>query len=63
MVDRVEQGETVIVTRAGVQVAELRPLPRPRLNAAALLACWRTVPVVDAAGLRADVDSVLDPGL
>jgi prevent-host-death family protein len=63
VVDRVERGETVIVTRDGVQVAELRPLPRPRLNAAALLARWRTVPLVDAAEMRADIDSVLDPEL
>ena len=63
VVDRVERGETVIVTRDGVQVAELRPLPRPRLNAAALLARWRAVPLVDAAAMRADIDSVLDPEL
>lgn len=63
VIDRVERGETVIVTRAGVPVGELRPLPRPRLSARSLLTRWRSVPVVDAAASRADVDAVLDPGL
>lgn len=60
---RVEQGETVVVTRAGVPVGELRPLPRPRLNAASLLARWRTVPIVDAERFHADLDAVLEPEL
>lgn len=60
---RVEQGETVVVTRAGVPVGELRPLPRPRLSAASLLARWRTVPAIDAGAFRADIDTVLDPRL
>jgi prevent-host-death family protein len=60
---RVEQGETVIVTRAGVPVGELRPLPKPRLSATSLLGRWRSVPVVDPDAFRADVDAVLDPAL
>jgi prevent-host-death family protein len=60
---RVEQGETVIVTRAGVPVGELRPLPRPRLSATSLLDRWRSVPVVDLDVFRADIDAVLDPTL
>lgn len=60
---RVERGETVTVTRAGVPVGELRPLPRPRLTATTLLARWRSVPVVDAAAFRADVDTAIDPSL
>lgn len=60
---RVERGESLTVTRAGVPVGELRPLPRPRLTAATLLARWRSVPVVDAARLRADIDDVLDSSL
>lgn len=63
VLDRVERGETVVVTRAGVPIGELRPLPRPRLSARSLLMRWRTVPVVDAAELRADLDAVLDPEL
>lgn len=60
---RVERGETLTVTRAGVPVGELRPLPRPRLTTATLLDRWRTVPAVDAGRFREDVDAVLDPTL
>ncbi|WP_219418416.1 type II toxin-antitoxin system Phd/YefM family antitoxin [Pseudonocardia nigra] len=60
---RVEQGETILVTRAGTPVGELRPLPRPRLSAASLLARWRTVPAIDPGAFRADIDAVLDPTL
>lgn len=60
---RVEHGESLTVTRAGVPVGELRPLPRPRLTANTLLARWRTVPVVDPVAFRADIDAVLDPTL
>ncbi len=61
--DRVERGETLTVTRSGVPVGELRPLPRPRVTASTLLARWRSVPAVDAEAFRADVDAVLDPSL
>jgi prevent-host-death family protein len=63
VLDRVERGESVVITRAGVPVGELRPLPRPRLSATSLLARWRNVPAVDAAAFRADIDAVLDPTL
>lgn len=63
VMDRVEHGETLIVTRSGVPVGELRPLPRQRVSGEVLLARWRLVPVIDAAALRADIDAVLDPSL
>lgn len=63
VMERVERGETLTVTRAGVPVGELRPLPRPRLTASTLLARWRAVPVVDLTRFRADVDEVLDSSL
>jgi prevent-host-death family protein len=59
----VEQGESVVITRAGVPVGELRPTPRPRLSAKSLLTRWRVIPVIDADAFRADVDDVLDPAL
>src|SRR5919206_5195355 len=49
---RVEQGETLLVTRAGVPVGELRPIPRPRLSATSLLARWRHVPAIEPHGFR-----------
>lgn len=63
VVNRVERGETVLVTRAGVPVGELRPVPRPRLTADSLLLRWRHVPAVDPVAFRADLDDVLDPSL
>lgn len=60
VVDRVAAGERVTVTRSGRPVAELRPVGRPPLDAAALLERWRRLPVVDPARLRADLDAVLD---
>lgn len=54
-------GETMIVTRNGTPLAELRPLrrrtfvPRAELALAAVRA-----PVLDSAAFRAEVDDVLD---
>ncbi len=63
VIDRVLAGEAVVITRSGVPVAELVPLPPEGLPAGALLARWRSLPSVDAAAFRADVDLVLDPSL
>jgi len=63
VMDRVEGGETLTVTRAGVPVGELRPLPQPRVTASTLLERWRHVPAIDAAAFRADLDNVLDASL
>jgi prevent-host-death family protein len=63
VVDRVIAGEVVTVTRSGRPVAELRPLQRVALNSETLLARWRSIPVVDAAVLRADLDSVISPAV
>jgi prevent-host-death family protein len=62
IVDRAASGEQITITRSGRPVAELRPL-RPPLSAEALLARWKRLPMVDPDALRADVDSLLDPGL
>jgi len=48
------------VTRDGHPIAELRPLPRRPVPAAALLRHWRGLPEIDAAKLRADIDETLD---
>ncbi len=63
VIDRVLAGETVVITRSGVPVAELVPLPPEGLDAVALLARWRMLPTMDAAAFRADIDRVLDPSL
>jgi len=63
VIDRVEAGERVVVTRSGKPVAELRALQAPGLSSRALLRRWRNLPPMDAARLRADLDSTLDPRL
>ncbi len=63
VVDRVEAGGHVTVTRDGRAVAELRPL-RPRgLSAGALLERWRRLPLVEPTRLRRDLDAAIDPDL
>jgi antitoxin (DNA-binding transcriptional repressor) of toxin-antitoxin stability system len=63
ILSRVASGETLILTRDGEPVAELRPLPRRSLPAGLLLERWHALPDAEAAGLRADIDDLLDPGL
>jgi prevent-host-death family protein len=63
ILDRVEGGETMTVTRDGRPIAELRPLPRRPTEAALLLQRWRNLPVVDPVKLRADIDDTLDSTL
>ena len=60
VLDRVAAGGRIVVTRDGRPVAMLTPLPRPRLDSAALLQRWRSVPSVDADALRSDLDALLD---
>ena len=63
VVDRVSRGEQITITRAGTPVAELRPIGEPPVSAELLLARWRSIPAVDLAALRADIDTTLDPSL
>ena len=63
VIGRVQAGERVTITRDGEPVAELRPLPRRRLGARALIEQFRSLPPVDADRLRADVDAVIDQSL
>jgi len=63
VLDRVERGESLRVTRDGHPVAELRPLSRRPLRASTLLGRWRRLGHVDAARLRADIDRTLDSAL
>ena len=63
VVDRVQAGEWLTVTRSGRPVAELRPLPRRALDASTLLERWRRLPEVDPVRLRSNIDDVMDPSL
>ena len=63
VLDRVERGERVVVTRDGRAVAELRPLPRRSPGRAELIERRKRLPRVDPDALRADIDAVIDPSL
>ncbi len=63
VIDRVIAGETLIVTRDGEPVAELRPLRRRAPDTATLLDRWKYLPPIDAEQFRADVDSIIDQSL
>jgi prevent-host-death family protein len=60
----VQAGETVVVTRYGVPVAELRPVaPRTYVPRAVIADAARRAPRVNAERLREDLDAVVDPSL
>lgn len=63
VIDRVAQGESITVTRAGKPVAELRPVRRTGLSAETLVARRRHLPRMDPARLRADIDAIIDQRL
>lgn len=63
VVERVLAGERLTVTKAGKAVAELCPLPRPGLDAAALLQRWRNLPHISPDALRQDIDAHIDSTL
>lgn len=63
VIDRVLSGETIVITRDGEPVAELRPLPRRPLSREALQERFRGLEPVDPVRLRADIDAVIDPSL
>ncbi|HEX6761391.1 MAG TPA: type II toxin-antitoxin system prevent-host-death family antitoxin [Gaiellaceae bacterium] len=61
----VAAGESFVVTRNGVPVAELRPVERPRRSfvpKAELVALAAAGPHVDLARFRADLDRAVDQG-
>ena len=60
----VQAGQTMIVTRNGVPVAELRPVPPRRFVPRAIIAdAARRAPRVDADRFRADVDTIVDQSI
>ena len=63
VLDRVARGEVLVVTRDGAEVAELIPRRRPTRTTAELIAARTSLPRMDGASLRADLDQILDPAL
>ena len=57
----VQAGQTLIITRNGMPVAELRPIqPRRFVPRAVLAETARQAPPIDAQRLRADLDAMVD---
>lgn len=57
----VEAGETIVVTRNGTPVAELRPIRQRRFVPRTTIAEGASrAPPIDAARFRADLDAVID---
>lgn len=66
VIDEVASGQTFLVTRNGVPVAELRPVQRPGrtfVPKAELQALAAAGPHVDAAKFRSDLDRIVDQSL
>lgn len=63
VLDQVSRGESVVVTRDGVPVAELGPLRRRSLRPTELVARRRLLPPVDPLALRQDIDAIMDAAL
>ncbi|GMV02345.1 MAG: hypothetical protein AMXMBFR52_20010 [Burkholderiales bacterium] len=60
----VEAGRTIVVTRNGTPVAELRPVrPRRFVPRAILAEAADRAPRIDAGRFRADLDAVIDQHL
>jgi prevent-host-death family protein len=60
----VQAGQTLIVTRNGTPVAELRPVaPRRFVPRAVIAEAAQRAPRVDAGRFRRDLDAVVDPDL
>jgi antitoxin (DNA-binding transcriptional repressor) of toxin-antitoxin stability system len=57
----VDGGASFVVTRNGVPVGELRPLPRREfVNAAEVVAAFASAPRIDAKRFRRDIDAFID---
>lgn len=63
VIDRVERGERLTVTRDGRRVAELRPLGPLPVKADVLVARWSRLPRFDPGDLRRDLDLITDSSL
>jgi prevent-host-death family protein len=58
----VQAGHTLVVTRNGTPIAEIRPLPPRRFVPRAVIAdAAARAPRVDFDRMRADLDAVVDP--
>ena len=63
IMDAVERGESFLVTRDGRVIGSLEPAVHRRIAVPTreLLERFRHVPVIDAEGMREELDDILDP--
>jgi prevent-host-death family protein len=60
----VEAGRTIVVTRNGTPIGELRPIRRRRFVPRATISdAAARAPRMDGARFRADLDAVINPGI
>lgn len=60
----VEAGESFVVTRNGLPLAELTPLKRRRfVPREDIIQAFASAPAIDAARFRADIDAHVDQGI
>lgn len=60
----VQAGQTIVVTRNGLPVAELRPIaPRRFVPRASIAGAARNAPAVDARRFRGDLDAIVNPSI
>ncbi|MGL6236379.1 MAG: type II toxin-antitoxin system Phd/YefM family antitoxin [Segniliparus sp.] len=57
VLDRVQRGETLLVTKNGEPVAELRPTRRRNPTRDELISAFQNLPPMDYESFRRDVDS------
>lgn len=63
VLDRVEAGEEITITRDGRPVAVLVPASRRPMTSEALVARWRHLRPVDPVAFRRDIDELMDSSL
>ena len=63
VLDRVEAGESVTITRNGKSVARLSPVPRRPMSASALVERFSHLSGLDAQQLRNHIDQIVDQKL
>jgi prevent-host-death family protein len=63
VIERVERGETLTVTRNGRPVAELSPIRLRGTKTELLIERRRHLPPVDYQKMRAELDEIIDPSL
>jgi prevent-host-death family protein len=63
VIDRMQAGEPITITRDGRPVAQLIPATAPGVPVDQLLERWRRLPPVDPVALREDIDAIIDQRL